>query len=81
MNIEFSVFVLSFVVTKAVFFLQFLPDTISGLEKLEELDLSSNYLESLPDSIGLLLNLRILNVTGNKLTSLPESIAQCRFCA
>lgn len=61
--------------------LQFLPDTISGLEKLEELDLSSNRLVFLPDSIGLLLNLRILNVTGNKLTLLPESIAQCRFCA
>lgn len=61
-------------------FLQLLPDTISGLEKLEELDVSSNLLESLPDSFGLLLNLRVLNVSGNKLTYLPESITQCRFC-
>lgn len=65
--------------TRSRSLLQFLPDSISGLEKLEELDLSSNLLGSLPDSIGLLLNLRILNVAGNKLTSLPESIAQCRF--
>ncbi|KAJ0236253.1 Leucine-rich repeat-containing protein [Hirschfeldia incana] len=52
--------------------------TISGLEKLEELDVSSNLLESLPHSFGLLLNLRVLNVSGNKLTYLPESITQCR---
>lgn len=59
--------------------LQFIPDAISKLKKLEELDLSSNSLDSLPDSIGMLLNLRILNVTSNNLTSLPESIAHCRF--
>lgn len=60
-------------------FLQFIPDAISKLKKLEELDVSSNSLESLPDSIGFLLNLRILNVTANNLTTLPESIAHCRF--
>lgn len=59
--------------------LQVLPDTISGLGELEELDVSSNLLVSLPDSFGLLLNLRVLNVSGNKLTYLPESITQCRF--
>lgn len=62
-----------------IYILQFIPDAISKLKKLEELDLSSNSLDSLPDSIGMLLNLRILNVTSNNLTSLPESIAHCRF--
>lgn len=57
---------------------QALPDSIAGLQKLEELDISSNLLVSLPGSIGLLLNLRVLNVSGNKLSSLPDSIARCR---
>lgn len=59
--------------------LQFIPDAISKMKKLEELDVSSNCLESLPDAIGMLLNLRVLNVSANNLTSLPESIAHCRF--
>lgn len=58
---------------------QFLPDSIAGLKKLEELNVSSNLLSSLPDSIGLLLNLKILNVSGNKLNALPDSIAGCRY--
>lgn len=57
---------------------QVLPDSIAGLEKLEELDISSNFLVSLPDSIGLLRNLKVLNVSGNKLHALPEGIALCR---
>lgn len=57
---------------------QVLPDSIAGLQKLEELDVSSNLLVSLPDSIGLLLNLRVLNVSGNKITTLPETISRCR---
>lgn len=56
-----------------------MPDSIAGLQKLEELDVSSNLLQSLPDSIGLLLNLKVLNVSGNKLNTLPESIARCRY--
>lgn len=59
--------------------LQLIPDAISKLKKLEELDVSSNSLESLPDSIGMLINLRILNVSANNLTALPESIGHCRF--
>ncbi|KAL0421759.1 UNVERIFIED_CONTAM: Plant intracellular Ras-group-related LRR protein 9 [Sesamum latifolium] len=50
----------------------------SGLENLEELNLSANLLESLPDSIGLLLKLKILDVSGNKLAALPDSISHCR---
>jgi len=57
---------------------QAIPDSIAGLQKLVELDVSSNVLEFLPDSIGLLVNLKILNVSGNKLTALPETIALCR---
>lgn len=58
---------------------QVIPDSIAGLKKLVELDVSSNLLESLPDCIGLLTNLKILNLSGNKLTALPESISLCRF--
>lgn len=58
---------------------QFIPDSISGLQKLEELNVSSNLLETLPDAIGLLVNLKVLNVSRNKLKKLPESIAGCRF--
>ncbi|KAK9283174.1 hypothetical protein L1049_011408 [Liquidambar formosana] len=58
-----------------------IPDSIAGLQKLEELNVSSNLLVSLPDSIGLLLNLKILDVSGNKLNVLPETIAGCRSMA
>ncbi|KAL3824884.1 hypothetical protein ACJIZ3_020913 [Penstemon smallii] len=57
---------------------QVLPDSISGLENLEELNLSANLLESLPDSIGLLFKLKILDVSRNKLSALPDSISHCR---
>jgi Leucine-rich repeat (LRR) protein len=56
-----------------------IPDTISGLLNLEELNISSNILKSLPDSIGFLQKLKILNVSGNKLSALPDSIGQCRY--
>lgn len=58
---------------------QVLPDSIARLQKLEELDVSSNLLVSLPDSIGLLLNLKVLNISGNKINSLPETISRCRL--
>lgn len=60
---------------------QVIPNSIAGLQKLEELDVSSNLLESPPDSVGFLLNLRVLNVSGNKLNALPESIANCRYAS
>ncbi|TQE01512.1 hypothetical protein C1H46_012875 [Malus baccata] len=47
--------------------LKVLPESIGGLEKLEELNVSSNLLESLLESIGRLQNLKVLNATGNKL--------------
>lgn len=57
---------------------QVVPDSIAGLENLEELYLSANLLETLPESIGLLLNLKVLDVSTNKLTALPDSICHCR---
>ena len=48
---------------------QVIPDSISGLNNLDELNVSTNVLESLPYSIGLLQKLKILNVAGNKLTN------------
>ncbi|KAK2989752.1 hypothetical protein RJ640_030245 [Escallonia rubra] len=57
---------------------QAIPDSVAGLENLEELNLSSNLLTSLPDSIGMLCSLKILNVSSNKLASLPDSICRCR---
>lgn len=56
-----------------------IPDSIAGLQNLEELNISSNVLESLPDSIGLLQKLKLLNISGNKLSALPDSISQCRY--
>lgn len=56
-----------------------IPDSIVGLQNLEELNLSANHLESLPDSIGFLQKLKLLNVSGNKLTALPDAICQCRY--
>lgn len=57
---------------------QMIPDSIAGLENLEELNLSSNVLTSLPESIGLLLNLKTLDVSNNKLVALPDSISHCK---
>ncbi|KAB5525039.1 hypothetical protein DKX38_022788 [Salix brachista] len=55
-----------------------IPDSIAGLEILEELNLASNLLEALPDSIGLLQNLKILDVSSNKIEVLPDTICHCR---
>ncbi|KAG6746070.1 hypothetical protein POTOM_050583 [Populus tomentosa] len=57
---------------------QVIPDSITGLEILEELNLASNLLEALPDSIGLLQNLKILDVSSNKIEVLPDTICHCR---
>lgn len=55
-----------------------IPDSIAGLENLEDLNLSSNILTSLPESIGLLLKLKNLDVSNNKLVALPDSICHCK---
>ncbi|KAL6969404.1 hypothetical protein U1Q18_029117 [Sarracenia purpurea var. burkii] len=56
-----------------------IPNSFAGLQKLEELNVSSNPLKSLPDSIGLVTKLKILNALENKLNALRESIALCRY--
>ncbi len=52
-----------------------LPDQITYLSKLVELDVSANLLESLPAAIGLLPRLNELKAINNALTDLPVSIA------
>ena len=48
------------------------PDEITGLCQLQELDLSCNQLDRLPAGIFGLVNLRRLNVRRNNLIELPE---------
>ncbi|KAL4566626.1 hypothetical protein LXL04_030746 [Taraxacum kok-saghyz] len=57
---------------------QVIPDSVAGLENLEELNVSGNMLSELPESIGCLHKLKILDVSSNKLDSLPDSICYCR---
>jgi Leucine-rich repeat (LRR) protein len=52
-----------------------LPDQITYLGKLVELDVSANLLESLPEAFGLLPRLNELKANNNALTDLPVSIA------
>ena len=51
-----------------------IPDHISLLKYLEELDLSSNRIHDIPESIGELRNLTYLDLTYNVIHRLPESI-------
>jgi len=51
-----------------------ISENISNLNKLNYLDLSSNYITELPESIGEMKSLKFLNLESNELKSLPESI-------
>ena len=51
-----------------------LPESITKLSNLTDLDLSNNQLIKLPESITKLSNLTTLLLSGNQLTKLPESI-------
>jgi len=55
-----------------------LPESISQLVYLQELNLYGNKLTALPESIGNLNKVRWLNLTENNLTSLPHSIGQMK---
>lgn len=54
--------------------LQFIPETIGGLEELERLSLGNNLLLVLPDSIAMLDKLEMMLVSDNRLQHLPLSI-------
>lgn len=57
--------------------LQTLPDEISYLRLLQELNCSRNKLHSLPKSIGSLTQLRVLKANGNCIITLPNEIGRC----
>ena len=52
------------------------PEAVSDLTELEELDLPDNYLEELPTSINKLKNLTRLTSEVNQLRELPQAIAE-----
>ncbi|KAI8345372.1 hypothetical protein BD560DRAFT_411658 [Blakeslea trispora] len=54
-----------------------LPDSITRMSVLEELDVSYNQLKSLPHDL-VIDSLQVLNVSHNQLDFIPKSITQCR---
>jgi Leucine-rich repeat (LRR) protein len=54
-----------------------LPDSLTDMPMLEELDISNNQLRQLPHNFQLLQQLKILNVSSNQMDFIPKSIAQC----
>ena len=56
--------------------LSIVPEAVSDLTELEELDLPDNYLEELPTSINKLKNLKRLTSEVNQLRELPQAIAE-----
>lgn len=57
--------------------LQTLPDEISHLRLLQELNCSRNKLYSLPPSIASLTQLQVLKANGNCIATLPKEIGRC----
>src|SRR5258708_21773277 len=53
-----------------------LPEAISQLTELRQLDLTGNRLTTLPDSLGQLSHLETLYLDENQLSVLPESLGQ-----
>ena len=52
------------------------PEAVTDLTELEEIDLSDNYLEELSTSINKLKNLKTLRLDENQLRELPQAIAE-----
>ncbi|HLO17397.1 MAG TPA: COR domain-containing protein [Anaerolineales bacterium] len=55
-----------------------LPESLSHLTQLQELDLSNHKLTSLPLWLGNLVQLQRLNLSNNQLTALPESLGNLK---
>ena len=55
--------------------LEYLPESISNLESLQEFYLHGNKIKELPKAIGSLNKLKILKLSENKLTNLPNTIS------
>jgi Leucine-rich repeat (LRR) protein len=55
------------------------PDQISKLHALLQLNLNNNLISCLPASIGCLKNLKYLNIAQNNLTNLPGSMTNLRL--
>jgi len=53
-----------------------LPESITKLAQLQNLNLSDNQLTKLPESIGQLIQLRELRLSNNQLTTLPDWLGQ-----
>ncbi|MCB2262533.1 MAG: hypothetical protein LGR52_06275 [Candidatus Thiosymbion ectosymbiont of Robbea hypermnestra] len=51
-----------------------LPESLTRLTQLWNLDLSGNRLTTLPESLSQLAQLKLLVLSGNQLTTLPESL-------
>ena len=51
-----------------------LDESITSVEEITRLDLSSKSLKELPESIGILSHLLVLNLSNNMLSTLPESM-------
>ncbi|KAI7899069.1 uncharacterized protein BX663DRAFT_518973 [Cokeromyces recurvatus] len=54
-----------------------LPDSLTEMPVLEELDVSYNQLRRLPPDLHLLQSLQILNASHNQLECIPKSITRC----
>lgn len=59
--------------------MEYLPELIGNLYKLQELDVEDNQLDSLPDSIDNLKNLKNLFIANNNGLKRPSSLA-LDFC-
>ncbi|XP_047010321.1 leucine-rich repeat-containing protein 1 isoform X1 [Ictalurus punctatus] len=58
--------------------LTYLPESLSQLHRLEELDVGNNELYNLPETIGCLVSLKDLWLDGNQLSELPEEIGSMK---
>ncbi len=63
------------------FFLRKIPEELSRLQNLTELDLSNNLLSEIPEHLSRLQNLAELNLSGNRLAEIPEHLSRLQNLA